>query len=108
LATPVSLPTSLPSRLRQRKGGFDSLGPSAAGLRDWSDMLFYALALIAGTGMTAYEAYKRNWWLAAAWASATIIIAVLGFVIRPDSQLNLSLVYNCFLEWEGASTQIRK
>jgi hypothetical protein len=61
-------------------------------------MFFYALALIAGIGMTAYEAYKRNWWLAAAWALATIIIVVLGFVIRPESQLNLSLVYSCLGE----------
>jgi hypothetical protein len=50
-------------------------------------MLFYVLALIAGSGMTAYEAYKRNWTLAATWALATIIITVLAFVIRPDSPL---------------------
>jgi hypothetical protein len=93
----VPCPTSSTS-LRQRKYGFDSLAPSIVGLRDRLDMFFYALALIAGIGMIAYEAYKRNWWIAAAWALATIIIAALAFVIRPDSQLNLSLVYNCFGE----------
>jgi hypothetical protein len=52
-------------------------------------MLFYVLALIAGSGLTAYEAYKRHWTLAATWALATIIIAVLAFVIRPDSPLRI-------------------
>jgi hypothetical protein len=41
--------------------------------------LVFALCVVICIASTIYEAYEKNWWKAAAWEVATIIMAIVTF-----------------------------
>jgi hypothetical protein len=45
--------------------------------------MFFQVVLILCIAVASYEAYKKSWWIAAAWLVALGVLALLRFVIVP-------------------------